>query len=142
VQGIVKRILERIFRWHTDTILIAEPNQVLRHLEYRALSPEYQIIQTSDAEEAVRTAARHETALDLLLTEVRLPRMDGWELTELLKLDYPGLKVIYMSNSIDAEIRARTRPSIVVVVENPFRADRLRRAVRDVLETRQGSARA
>jgi two-component system cell cycle sensor histidine kinase/response regulator CckA len=127
-----------MFSRHTDTILIAEPNQVLRQLEYRALSPTYQIVQTSSAEEAVRTAGRHETEIDLLLTEVRLPHIDGWQLTELLKLDYPNLKVVYLSNSIDAEIRARTRSSVVIVLEkNRFRAGCLRQAVRDVLEGRQ-----
>ena len=131
---IVKGILSRIFSWHTDTILIAEPDQVLRQLECGALSGQYQIVPTCSAEEAVRTAARHETEIDLLLTEVRLPRVDGWQLTELLKLDYPDLKVVYMSSSIDAEIRAHTRASIVVVLENPFRPDRLTQAVRDVLE--------
>jgi DNA-binding NtrC family response regulator len=132
----VKGILRSMFTWRTDTILIVEPNHALRQLEYRALSPKYRIVQTSSVEEAVRTAARHITGIDLLLTEVRLPHGSGWDLTELLKLDYPDLKVIYMSSSIDAEIRARTRPSIVVMLENPFRPDRLRQAVRDVLETR------
>jgi two-component system, cell cycle sensor histidine kinase and response regulator CckA len=128
-------ILSSIFNWHADTILIAEPDQVLRQLECRALSRKYQIVPTGSAEEAVRTAARHETEIDVLLTEVRLPRVDGWELTELLKLDYPDLKVVYISSFIDAEIRAHTRPSIVVELENPFRPDRLQQAVRDVIET-------
>ena len=75
--------------------------------------------------------------IDVLLTEVRLPHRFGWELTQLLKLDYPDLKAIYTSSSIDAEIRARTYPSTVLVLENPFRPDHLRQAVRDVLETRQ-----
>ena len=92
---------------------------------------------TGSAEEAVRTAARHETEIDVLLTEVRLPRVNGWELTELLKLDYPNLKVVYLSNSLEAEIREHTYPSKVVILENPFRANLLRQAVHDVLETRQ-----
>ena len=125
-----------MFTWRTDTILIVEPNHALRQLEYRALSPKYRIVQTSSVEEAVRTAARHITGIDLLLTEVRLPHGSGWDLTELLKLDYPDLKVIYMSSSFDAEIRARTYPSTVIVLENPFPSERLRQAVRDVLETR------
>jgi two-component system cell cycle sensor histidine kinase/response regulator CckA len=132
----VKGILRSLFTWHTDTILIAEPDQVLRQLEYRALSPKYRIVQTSSVEEAVRTAARHATEIDLLLTEVRLPHGSGWDLMELLKLDYPDLKVIYLSSSIDAEIRAHTRRYLVFMLENPFHPDRLRQAVRAVLETR------
>src|SRR5258706_4513576 len=137
--GIMKEFLSNMFSWHTDTVLIVEPDQVLRQLECRALSRKYQIVPTGSAQEAIRTAARHETKIDLLLTEVRLPRVDGWELAELLKLDYPDLKVVYMSNSIDAEITAHTRPSIVVVLENPLRPDRLQQAVRDVLEARHNN---
>jgi len=133
----VKGILKSLFRWHTDTILIVEPDQVLRKLEYRALSAKYRIIQTSSVEEAVRAAARHAPKIDLLLTEMRLPHSFGWELTELLKLDYPDLKVIYMSSSFDGELRARTYPSTVVAIENPFPSERLRQAVHEVLETKQ-----
>ena len=129
--------MKSLFTWHTDTILIVEPDQVLRQLEYRALSGKYRIIQTSSVEEAVRTAARHTTQIDLLVTEVRFAHRFGWDLTQLLKLDYPHLRVVYTSSSVDAEIRARTYPSIVVVLDNQFRPDRLRQAVRDALETRQ-----
>lgn len=125
------------FNWHTNTILIAEPDPDLRRLECRALAGKYQIIETSSVEEAVRTAARHTTEIDLLVTGVRLPHRFGWELTQLLKLDYPDLKVIYTSSSVDAEIRARTYPSMVIVLDNPFSPDRLRQAVRETLETTQ-----
>ena len=130
-------IIKSLLNWHTDTILIAEPDQVLRQLECRALSRKYRIIQASSVEEAVRTAARHTAEIDLLVTGVRLPQRFGWELTQLLKLDYPELKVVYTASSVDAEIRARTYPSIVVVLDNPFRPDRLRQAVQEALETRQ-----
>jgi DNA-binding NtrC family response regulator len=131
----VKAFLRSIFTRNTATILIAEPDKVLRQLEYCALSPKYRIVQTSSVAEAVRTAARHSPEIDLLLTELGLPDGSGCHLAELLKLDYPDLKVIYVSSSIDAESRARTRPSVIVVLENSFHPDRLRQAVRDVLET-------
>ena len=129
--------LFRWFNWHTNTILIAEPDPVLRRLECSALSGKYQIIETSSVEEAVRTAARHTTEIDLLVTGVKLPHRFGWDLTQLLKLDYPDLKVIYTSSSVDSEIRARTYPSMVIVLDNPFRPDGLRQAVRETLETTQ-----
>jgi CheY-like chemotaxis protein len=116
------------------TILIAEPDAILRRGECSALSPTYQIIQISSAAEAVRLAARHETEVDLLLTEARLPQMDGWDLAELLKLDYPNLKIVYMSGSMDSEIRARTRPSMIFLMgKNRFNPALLQQAVRDVL---------
>jgi two-component system cell cycle sensor histidine kinase/response regulator CckA len=134
----LSQMLRRKFTAHTDTILLAEPDQMLRRLECRALSPEFQIVQASSAEEAVRIAARHEAEVDLLLTEVRLPHMDGWELTELLKLDYPNLKVVYLSSSIDAAVKAHIRPARVIVLEkNRFSPRRLLQAVHDTLEARK-----
>jgi hypothetical protein len=62
-----------------------------------------------------------------------------WRLyTELLKLDYPNLEVVYVSSSIDAAVKAHTRPSTVIVLEkNRFSAGRLRQAVHDTLEIRK-----
>jgi CheY-like chemotaxis protein len=118
----------------TQTILIVEPDPVLRHLEKNALSRQYKIVQTSSPEEAVRRAARHRADLDLLLTTVRFPHMDGWELTELLKLDYPKLKAIYVSTSIDTS-KARPYPCTVIVLEKDgFSADLLLQTVHDTLE--------
>src|SRR5205085_8917226 len=108
----------------TITILIAEPDPALRRMERRALSSRYRIIEASSPEEAVRTVAKREFDLDLLLTEAHLPRIEGWDLVQLLKMDYPDLKVVYLSSSIDAEIRAHTRRSTVVVLDkNHFRPD-------------------
>jgi len=130
--GIVRS--EPIF--HTQTILVVEHDQTIRWQVCRLLSPEgYRVVQACNAEEAVRTAARHDTEIGLLLTETLLPRLFGWELAELLKLDYPGLKVVYLSRSVDAEIRARARPSMVVVLEHPLWRDRLQQAVHGVLDS-------
>jgi DNA-binding NtrC family response regulator len=73
----MKTILGSMFGWHTATVLIAEPDQALRQLECRALSRKYRIVQTAGVEEAVRTAARHTTEIDLLVTEVRLAHCFG-----------------------------------------------------------------
>jgi CheY-like chemotaxis protein len=135
MRKLVEALRNRFFP-RADTVLIAEPDQTLCRLECRALSPEYQIVQAFSGEEAVRIAARHETQLDLLLTEVRLPRMDGWELSELLKLDYPNLKVVYISNFVDAAVKANIRPSKIIVLEKSrFSPSRLRRAVHETLES-------
>ena len=119
----------------SETILVTEHDQTIRNLVCCALSREgYRIVQASSAEEAVRTAARHESKIDLLVTETLLPTLRGSELAELVKLDYPKLQVVYLSASIDAALRAHARRSRVVVLQNPFRSDRLRQAVREALD--------
>ena len=48
--------IQRVFDWHEDAaILIVQPDQELRKLEWRALSGKYRVLQTSGVEDAVRT---------------------------------------------------------------------------------------
>jgi CheY-like chemotaxis protein len=116
------------------TILIVAADPVIRGLLRRALRPAYFILQAANAEDAVRLAAQHRRNIDLLLTEVKLPRLSGWELLELLALDYPKLNVIYITKSINPEIRAHTRRQTVILLEQPFPQACLQEAVRNVLE--------
>jgi DNA-binding NtrC family response regulator len=120
-----------------ETILVAEHNEIIRRAVCHVLKREgYRVVETRSAEDAVRTAARHESRIDLLLTETLLPSSHGYELAELLKLDYPDLQVVYMSGSGDHAPVMRDRRLSVVVLQNPFRGDRLKRAVRQALEKR------
>jgi hypothetical protein len=61
--------------------------------------------------------------------------MFGWELLELLALDYPKLKVVYVSKSIDRETRVHTRGQKVFVLKQPFGESCLRQVIREELET-------
>jgi len=122
-------------RFQRSTVLLVEPDPVTRQLLSRSLRPAYQILQAASAEEAVRIAARHKKHIDLLLTEVQLPQLAGGELLELLALDYPKLKVVFVSKSIDPGIRSHTRRQTVLLLEHPFRDSCLQQAVREVLET-------
>ena len=126
--------LEREISSQVPTILIAEPNPGLRHLEWQALARDYRVMRTSGAEEAIRTAARHEVEVDLLLTEVYLPNLQGWDLTELLHLDYPNCKVVYLASSITPAMKARARSATVLLMdERRFSPVRLYRAVQEAL---------
>src|SRR5260370_15415781 len=108
-------------RLQRSTILVVQHDLVTRQLLSRSLRPSYRVLQAGSAEEAVRIAAQHQRNIDLLLTDVRLPQLFGWELLELLALDYPKLKVVYVSKSIDSEIRPHTRRQSVLLLEQPFR---------------------
>ena len=131
--------LAGVLRWglfpRAETILIVEPDQVLRLMEASALSAKYKVVQAASPEEAVRAAAHHQSEFDLLLAPVRFRNMDGWELMELLKLDYPNLKVIYVSGSINTSLKAHTSTKTANILdENGFSPGRLLQAVHDTLE--------
>ena len=124
------------------TILVAEHDPIIRRLVCRSLArARYRIVQALSAEEAVRIAARHESEIDLLITETRQPTSRGSELAELLRLDYPNLGVVYISSSVDSEFGLRNHRSPVVVVQNAFHGDRLRRAVREELAKQKNKVR-
>ena len=121
-----------------ETILIAEHDQIFRRLICRLLLSEgYRMVPACSPLEALRTAARHESEIDLLMTEVVLPGLYGWELAELLKLDYPKLKVLFISERVDTEAVALAEPSELVLFKQSFRCEDLIRAVRDVLDGQQ-----
>ena len=119
--------------WNKRTILVVEHDHVIRQLLSQSLRPDYRTVETASGEEAVKLAAQHRREIDLLLTEVRLPRLFGWELMELLTLDYPNLKVVYVSKSMDPEIRSQARRRNILVLEHPFPGDFLRQVVREEL---------
>jgi len=127
------------FRSPRSTILVVEHDPVTRQLLSRSLRPAYRILQAASAEEAVRIAAQHRRNIDLLLTEARLPQLFGWELLELLALDYPKLKVVYVSKSMDPEIRSHTRRQKVLQLEQPFQNSCVRQAVHEGLENSQSN---
>jgi CheY-like chemotaxis protein len=118
----------------TETILIVEPDPILRGFEHSALSRKYEIVQTSSPEEAVRAGARHRNDLNLLLTRARFPHMEGWELTELLRLDYPKLKVLYVSASKEGSKAHTGLCTIFELEKDGVNVGRLLEAVHDALE--------
>ena len=116
------------------TILLAEAELSLRMLVCNALAREgYQVVCASDGREAIQTGARHDCAIDLFVTDVTLPGFGGSHLAELMKLDYPQLKVVYLASFTDRDICALRRESKVILLQYSGWTDALVGAVRDVL---------
>jgi two-component system cell cycle sensor histidine kinase/response regulator CckA len=130
-----------------STVLLAESDNSLRQLVGDPLTREgYRVLFTSDGKQALHIAARHDYDIDLLLTDVILPGFYGWHLAELLKLDYPQLKVIYLASCPDCDARTERNTyalacdSKVIRLHESDCADTLVTAVRDVLSSRESSA--
>ena len=58
----------------------------------------YRVLQARTPEAAFQIGSRHDGQIDLLLTEATLPGLYGWQLAELMKLDYPHLRVLYITD--------------------------------------------
>jgi CheY-like chemotaxis protein len=84
------------------TILVVEDEDGVRELVTRILSKAgYAVLKACDGEDGLRVAAEHRGAIDLVLTDVVMPRMSGRELVEQLKKFRPSVPVLFMSGYTD-----------------------------------------
>lgn len=82
-------------RQETGIVLIAEDEESLRELIATKMRAEgYEVLEAANGEEALASACRHKGDIQLLLTDVIMPKLRGPELAS--RLRYPGMKVIYM----------------------------------------------
>ena len=88
-----------------ETILIAEDDENLCTMTERMLKGYgYKILTASNGEEAVEKISSHKGRIDLLLTDVIMPGMDGKELAGMIQQKHPKIKIIYMSGYTDDAI--------------------------------------
>jgi len=117
----------------SETLLVAEDDDGVRMLVEVVLSRHgYTVLGACDGLEALRAADRHAEPIDLLLTDIVMPRMRGPELAEALAALQPSIRVLYMSGYADASLlpdEASPR-----VVPKPFSEETLIRMVREALD--------
>jgi CheY-like chemotaxis protein len=119
-----------------ETILLVEDDERVRALARTLLVRSgYTVIEASEAEEALRMAARHSGPMHLLLTDVILPGMNGRLLARQLSEQYPHTKVLYMSGyTDDAIVHHGVLAQGVAFLQKPFTPAAFARAVREVLD--------
>jgi len=119
-----------------ETVLIVEDDDSVRRIAKRVLtSAGYRVLSAANGGEALLLCEEQGTEVDLLLTDVVMPQMNGKELADRLALQRPGLKVLFMSGYSDNAIAHQgvldpgTR-----FLEKPFSAVMLTRKVREILD--------
>jgi two-component system cell cycle sensor histidine kinase/response regulator CckA len=120
-----------------ETVLLVEDNLAVRALVTRVLGGlGYTILEAGDGIEALQLAGKRAGApIDLLMTDVIIPRLGGKPLAERMAVLYPGIKVLFMSGYIEHVIVQHSRLSEgVAFLQKPFSAATLARKVRDVLD--------
>jgi CheY-like chemotaxis protein len=90
------------------TILLAEDQQEVRCFAAAALrAAGYRVLEASDGEEALALCGRENGPVDLLVTDLVMPRMGGREAASRLLKIRPGTKVLYMSGYADEAIETQ-----------------------------------
>jgi two-component system, cell cycle sensor histidine kinase and response regulator CckA len=119
----------------SETILLVEDDSNLRDLVQESLqSMHYTVLVAASGQDALRLLERHPAPIDLLITDVIMPRMSGPELSQLVTTLRPGIKVLYMSGYTDDKLRdlPTTAPEIAWI-QKPFQLHDLAQKLREVL---------
>jgi signal transduction histidine kinase/ActR/RegA family two-component response regulator len=120
------------------TILVVEDNDGLRRLAERLLaSAGYKTLLARDAADALRVSVQFAGAIDLLLTDVVMPGVNGLDLAEQLRARRPATRVLLMSGYTSSDIATHGALSAhTPLLQKPFDRDTLIRAVQDALTGR------
>ena len=120
----------------SETVLVVEDEELVRTLVCALLTEKgYSVIEAEDGEDAVLRMERHEDPVDLLLTDVVMPKMGGRELYRRLRETRPALRVLLMSGYTDGLMdRDDVSEPGVSFLAKPFSATSLPRKVRGVLD--------
>jgi len=124
----------------TETILLVEDEESVRNVARRILERRgYSVLAPESPAEAVGLCREHPGTIDLLLTDVVMPGLNGAELALRLAAIRPELKVLYMSGYTDGTIAShQVFEQGTSFVQKPFSSDVLSRVVRDVLDSERG----
>ncbi len=118
-----------------ETILLVEDDDSVRAvLEHQLRGFGYAVLTACNGLEAIAIAERHGEQIDLLLSDVVMPKMGGRELADALRERWPDLKMLFMSGyTDDALSRHGVLDPGVVLLEKPFTPKRLAARIREVL---------
>jgi len=141
VQGIAERTSERsvaAVAGGSETVLVVEDQPEVRVLTTRILEGRgYTVLAAENATDALQVAERYPQAIDLLLTDVVMPGLNGRELARLMAAQRSNIKVLFVSGYTGEAVREHgLLERDVAFLQKPFTPDVLAERVRAVLDRR------
>jgi two-component system cell cycle sensor histidine kinase/response regulator CckA len=119
-----------------ETVLIVEDEEAVRRLMCTALEQHgYRVMIAADGAEALKLISSHSGPLDLLVTDLLMPGMNGTELARKVRDRLPGLDVLCISGYAE-ELRQSGEIDESAFLQKPFTPQALLRKVRDMLDRR------
>jgi CheY-like chemotaxis protein len=119
-----------------------EDEEAVRTAIRRSLADSgYVVLEAAGPAEAMELCRRETGRIDLLLTDIVMPRMSGVDLARWVADVRPGIAVVFMSGyTADFLSRQGTSPSANLLLPKPFTRSRLLAVLRSALEVGSGSA--
>jgi PAS domain S-box-containing protein len=134
--GVQRETTEEIPQGCGETILIVEDDPLILNLARRILHGlDYTVLTADRPERAIRLAEEHKGEIDLLVTDVIMPEMNGLELANNLRSLYPTLKCVFMSGYTSSVIANHgVLDQGVHFIQKPFSKKDLSKTVRKILD--------
>ena len=119
----------------SETVLLVEDEDTVRDLARRVLERSgYTVFACANGADAVELSSTHEGQIDLLLTDVVMPGLRGYEVASKVVATRPEIKVLYMSGYAEESLVGGPMVAGSALIEKPFAIDALARRVREELE--------
>lgn len=119
-----------------ESILVVEDESAIRALVRKILRRQgYQVLEASNGAEALEVLAAQGGAVDLLLTDVMMPGMNGVDLSHQAVAQWPGIRVLFVSGYTDENVLEGGQfPTGTAFLQKPFTLVGLLGKVREVLD--------
>lgn len=116
-------------------ILVAEDDEAVRSFVKRALELDgHKVVATEDGAAAAEMLGKEKIGYDLLLSDIKMPIMDGIALALVAARDHPKMPILLMTGFADQRERASGLDALIHdVITKPFSLAEIRRAVTDAI---------
>jgi DNA-binding NtrC family response regulator len=117
-------------------ILLVEDESMVREITGEVLSHAgYRVLETSNAREALQVASQHQGRIDLLLTDIVMPEMNGADLAQRMLNQQPDLVTLFMSGYAEHDVLRHASISTAIHIQKPFTVDVLLSRVAEALNS-------
>jgi hypothetical protein len=117
-------------------VLLVEDDDAVRRAARRMLEKSgFSVIEAEDGRDGLAVASSHEGEIDVVVTDLMMPRMNGGEFAEALAQSHPSLRVVFTSGyTDDAVVRRGLVNATHAFVQKPFTGDKLVRTITALMD--------
>jgi two-component system cell cycle sensor histidine kinase/response regulator CckA len=121
----------------SETILLVEDQPDVRRVTHEMLARHgYTVLDADSGDNALALLKQHASPIDLLLTDIVMPRMSGRDLAKEMLMRHPRMQVLYISGYADHPTVTQGLDSGLSLIQKPFAPGYLLHKVRQALDTR------
>jgi signal transduction histidine kinase/ActR/RegA family two-component response regulator/HAMP domain-containing protein len=118
-----------------ETVLLAEDEGAVRNLVRQHLEElGYKVLAVADGAQALRIARQNIETIDIVLTDVVMPEMGGYELSKALRQLRPDMKVVLMTGYAEGVTTEEASAAGLQILSKPFSRSSLAHKIREVLD--------